>query len=58
VPVSVGCVHDVLQAATQEASAINQGQDLSGIRVGLHDEIFHGGAPVSVVHGSGMHGIM
>ena len=46
VPVSVGCVHDVLQSATREASVINHDQDLSGIRVGLHDEIFHGGAPV------------
>ena len=46
VPISVGCVHDVLQAATRQASAINQGQDLSGIRVGLHDEIFQGATPV------------
>jgi hypothetical protein len=46
VPVSRGCVHDVLQAATRQASAINQGQDLSGIRVGLHDEIFQGATPV------------
>ncbi len=46
VPVSVGCVHDMLQAATRQASAINQGQDLSGIRVGLHDEIFQGATPV------------
>jgi len=45
-PVSVGCVHDVLQAATREASAINHDQDLSSIRVGLHDEIFQGAAPV------------
>ncbi len=45
-PVSVGCVHDVLQAATREASAINHDQDLSGIRVGLHDEIFQGATPV------------
>ncbi len=45
-PISVGCVHDVLQAATRQASAINQGQDLSGIRVGLHDEIFQGATPV------------
>ena len=29
VPVSVGCVHDVLEAATRQASAINQGQDLA-----------------------------
>jgi hypothetical protein len=46
VPVSLDCVHDVLQAATRQASAINQGQDLSGIRVGLHDEIFQGATPV------------
>jgi hypothetical protein len=46
VSVSVGCVHDVLQAATREASAVNHDQDLSGIRVGLHDEIFQGAAPV------------
>jgi len=45
-PVSLGCVHDVLEAATRQASAINQGQDLSRIRVGLHDEIFHGATPV------------
>jgi len=46
VPVSVGCVHDVLEAATRQASLINHGQDLSGIRVGLHDEIFQGATPV------------
>jgi len=46
VPVSVGCVHDVLEAATRQASAINHDQDLSGIRAGLHDEIFQGATPV------------
>ena len=46
VPVSLGCVHDVLQAATRQASAVNDEQDLSGIRVGLHDEIFQGATPV------------
>jgi len=45
-PVSLGCVHDVLEAATQQADIINRQQDLSGIRVGLHDEIFHGATPV------------
>src|SRR3954465_15962163 len=45
-PVSVGYVHDVLQAATRQASAVNAKQDLSGIRVGLHDEIFQGATPV------------
>src|SRR5215211_5833652 len=45
-PVSLGHIHDVLQAATRQASAVNDGQDLSGIRVGLHDEIFQGATPV------------
>src|SRR5215207_4448166 len=45
-PVSLGHVHDVLQAATRQASVINAEQDLSGIRVGLHDEIFQGATPV------------
>ena len=44
--ISVGAVHDVLQSATQQAGVINREQDLSGIRVGLHDEIFHDGKPV------------
>jgi transposase-like protein len=48
VPVSLGCVHDVLQAATRQASAINRDQDLSGIRVGLHDEIFQGCCPAPI----------
>src|SRR3954453_22373870 len=46
VPVSLGSVHDVLQSATRQASVINRDQDLSGIRVGLHDEIFQGATPV------------
>ena len=46
VAISVGTVHGVLQSATQQAGVINRQQDLSGIRVGLHDEIFHGGKPV------------
>jgi hypothetical protein len=45
-PVSLGHVHDVLQAATRQASVVNDEPDLSGIRVGLHDEIFQGATPV------------
>src|SRR3954464_7570016 len=45
-PVSLGHIHDVLQAAARQASAINDEPDLSGIRVGLHDEIFQGATPV------------
>jgi hypothetical protein len=46
IPVSLGTVHDVLQSAARGADVINEGEDLSGIRVGLHDEIFQGGTPV------------
>ena len=46
VPVSVGCVQDILEAVTRQANEINRDQDLSGIRVGLHDEIFQGATPV------------
>ena len=44
--ISVGTVHHVLQSAARRAGVINQDQDLSGIRVGLHDEIFQGSTPV------------
>jgi len=46
VPVSIGTVHHLLQSATRQAGVINRQQDLSGIRVGLHDEIFQGTTPV------------
>ena len=46
VTVGVGSVHEVLHGAAQQAAAINREQDLSGIRVGLHDEIFQGATPV------------
>jgi len=35
--ISVGSVHSVLQSAARQAGVINRDQDLSGIRVGLHD---------------------
>jgi hypothetical protein len=46
--VSVGCVNDVLQAATRQANAVTDEQDLPGIRVDLHDEIFQGATPMLV----------
>jgi hypothetical protein len=46
IPISLGTVHEVLQSAARQAGVINQDQDLSGIRVGLHDEIFQGSKPV------------
>jgi len=45
-PVSVGTVHNRLRAAASKAADINQSQDLSGIKVGLQDEIYQGSQPV------------
>jgi len=47
-PMSVGTIQNRLQSAAKKASAINLTQDLSAIRVGLHDEIFQGSQPVLV----------
>lgn len=41
-----GSIHTVLQQAAQRAMIINADVDLSGIRVGLHDELFQGSQPV------------
>jgi hypothetical protein len=46
VSISIGTVHHVLERAAHQAGALNRTQDLSGIRVGLHDEIFQGSVPV------------
>jgi hypothetical protein len=46
VSISIGTVHHVLEWATQQAGVINRDQDLSGICVGLHDELFQGAMPV------------
>jgi hypothetical protein len=46
VSISIGTVHTVLQTAARRAGVINHEQDLSGIPVGLHDEIFQGSTPV------------
>ena len=47
-PISIGTVHNVLQGAVQQARLYNRQQDLSGIRIGAHDEIFQSGQPVLV----------
>jgi len=46
--ISVGTVHNVLQAAVAGARLCNQQQDLRHIRIGAHDEIFQSGRPVLV----------
>jgi hypothetical protein len=45
---SLGTVHNILHQAVPKAHQVNQRQDLSGIRVGAHDEIFQAGRPVLV----------
>ena len=47
-PISIGTVHNRLQETAKAATAINQAQDLSGITVGLQDEIFQTNRPVLV----------
>lgn len=47
-PLSVGTVHNILQAAAAQARLLNQAQDLSGVRVGAHDEIYQARRPVLV----------
>jgi hypothetical protein len=46
--ISIGTVHNIVQEAIPTVRAINDTQDLSGIRVGAHDEIFQAGKPVLV----------
>jgi hypothetical protein len=45
---SVGTIHNILQAAVSRARVVNEAQDLVGIRVGAHDEIYQAGRPVLV----------
>ena len=47
-PISVSTVHNILQQAVEQARSYNLGQDLSGVRIGAHDEIFQSGRPVLV----------
>jgi hypothetical protein len=45
---SVGSVHNIVHQAVVDARAVNTQEDLSGIEVGAHDEIFQSGTPVLV----------
>ncbi|MEO0647742.1 MAG: hypothetical protein AAFZ17_16555, partial [Cyanobacteria bacterium J06650_10] len=47
-PISIGTIHNRLETAAATAAKINQSQDLSGIEVGLHDEIYQANRPVLV----------
>ncbi len=44
--ISASTVHNRVKEAAQRAASVNQSEDLSGIRVGLPDEIFQAGQPV------------
>lgn len=41
-----GTIHNRLESAAESAAKINEAQDLSRIKVGLHDEIYQGSQPV------------
>ena len=43
VSVCLATIHNWMVQAAQRADALDRTQDLSGVRVGLHDEIFQGG---------------
>jgi hypothetical protein len=45
---SLGTVHNVVNAAVAPARKINRSYNLAGVGVGLHDEIFQGRRPVLV----------
>jgi len=45
---SLGTVHNIVGQAVQKAQQINNAQNLSGIRVGIADEIFQASKPVLV----------
>lgn len=45
---SLGSIYNVIQKNVKKAMEINRRDDLSGIREGLHDEIFQAGAPILV----------
>lgn len=46
--ISVGTVHNVLQAPVGEARSCNERQDLCAVHIGAHDKIFQSGKPVLV----------
>jgi len=47
-PISLGTIHNILQAAVAKAHSHNDQQDLSQVRIGAHDEIFQSRQPVLV----------
>ena len=48
IAISLGTIHNIVCAASVSARRINQRAELSGVRIGAHDEIFQNGQPVLV----------
>jgi hypothetical protein len=46
IPLGLGTIHNIVQEAVAKARTIQGAEDLSGIRVGAHDEIYQAGDPV------------
>ena len=46
IKISISSIHNLVYSAANKAKEINDKQDLSSIKNGLHDEIFQGGQPV------------
>ena len=46
--ISLGTIHNIVQQAVASARRVNDSQDLSGIRIGDHDEIYQANRPVLV----------
>lgn len=46
--ISKGTIHNIVHQHLEEAKKINEQQDLSNVREGLHDEIYQAGNPVLV----------
>lgn len=47
-PLSLGGVHNIVHRAVAAARKVNDREDLSRVRIGVHDEIFQAGSPVLV----------
>jgi hypothetical protein len=46
--ISLGTIHNIVRKSTKDAQQVNAQEDLSGIKVGAHDEIFQSRKPVLV----------
>jgi len=46
IKISIASIHNLVYSTAEQAKEINEKQDLSSIKNGLHDEIFQGSQPV------------